>query len=84
MAAVRSDEQHTPAVAQDPDPVSEPTMPADRLSMPLSWIDSWGGVEEPEATMESCGALGRRIATPSSELPPGFEPVEIPELRSYR
>ncbi|MGH2719687.1 MAG: hypothetical protein ACRDJU_14075, partial [Actinomycetota bacterium] len=83
MAAVRIGEQQTPSGPQDPQP-SEPTMPADGLSVPLSWIDSWGGLDDPEATMESCGALGRRVATSSSELPPGFVPVEIPELRSYR
>jgi hypothetical protein len=74
MAEVRSDVVKTPAApevaAQDAE--REPSGSARPLRVPLSWIDGWGGLEDPEATGASCGALGSRAAVSASALPAGF------------
>ena len=55
-----------------------------RPGIPLSWIDSRGGLEGPGAGVESSGAMGSRLASTGQAIPAGFTPGELPGLRSFR
>lgn len=85
MAAVRSRKPQSPAEPGTPNAPTQADKPAPwRLHLPLSWIDSWGGLDGANVTLEGCGALGRRQATSGSAVPKDFIAVPPEKCREFR
>lgn len=88
MAAGSTRELHSPAASAMLNPIAEPKKPAAGPShVPLSLIDSWGGLDGADVSAERCGALGRRLATSRSAVPTGLvgqAPEKTPGFRSFK